>query len=325
MSTKIKVVIYKDPKKKKDITELVQKVTWSGKDGTPFRTLDVTFVELKQFGRTKIDVLGGTHCYFKYDGKELFRGIIRSFNPSSEGTASFKAYDNGWYLSNNEDSFSFKKKTADYIFKKVCKKFNLKIGTVSKCSKVISEISKKGKAWDVIQTALEKEFRHKGIRHTVTVSDGEISLLKKRENIVKWILETDTNILSWNYTESIEKVKTRAKVYSSKSKKNAIAKDKSLEKKIGVVQVFKSESDEKKKDKIKSLAKSLLRENKKAEKKLAIKAIGITSMRTGRGAYIIIPALDIKRVFYINQDSHTWEGDKYTMSLTMTKATDLDY
>ena len=101
--------------------------------------------------------------------------------------------------------------------------------------------------------------------------------------------------------------------------------DKSLEQKIGVVQVFKSESDEKKKDKIQSLAKSLLRENKKAEKKLTIKAIGITSMRTGRGAYIIIPTLDIKRVFYINQDSHTWEGDKYTMSLTLTRATDLDY
>ena len=48
-------------------------------------------------------------------------------------------------------------------------------------------------------------------------------------------------------------------------------------------------------------------------------------MRTGRGAYIIIPTLDIKRVFYINQDSHTWEGDKYTMSLTLTRATDLDY
>ena len=324
MSSKIKVVVYKNPKNEKDITELVQKVTWSGKDGTPFRSLEVSYVESKKFGRVKIDVLGGTHCYFKYDGKVLFSGIIRQVNPCSGQTSSFKAYDKGWYLSNSEDSFSFKKRKADYIFEKVCKRFGLSVGSVSECKKTIAEISKNGKGWDIIQTALEKEFKHTGIRHTVTVSDGKINLLKKRENVVKWILDTDTNIISWNYTESIEKVKTRAKVYSSKSKKSAVANDKELEKKIGIVQVFKSESD-KKKSNLNGLAKSLLRENKKAEQKLTIKAKGLISMRTGRGAYIIIPGVDIKRVYYINQDRHTWEGDKYTMSLTLTKATDLSY
>ena len=322
---KIKVVVYMDSDHKKDITELVQKVVWSGKDGTPSRTLDVTFVETKQFGRVKIDVMGGTKCYFKYNDKELFRGVIRRVNPSSSKTASFKAYDEGWYLSNNEDAFSYKKKKADYIFKHICKKYGISIGSVTKCQKVISEISKHGKAWDIIQTALTKEFKHTGIRHAVTVSDGKINLTKRRENIVKWLLESDTNILSWSYTESIEKVKTRAKIYSSKSKKSTVVNDKALEKKIGIVQVFKAESDEKKKDKLKSLAKAILRESKKAEKKLTIKAIGLVSMHTGRGAYVIIPELDIKKTFYINQDTHIWEGNNYTMSLSMTKTTDLDY
>ena len=39
--------------------------------------------------------------------------------------------------------------------------------SVAKCSTVIAEISKSTTAWDVIETALQKEYKATGIRHAV--------------------------------------------------------------------------------------------------------------------------------------------------------------
>ncbi|MBR1532708.1 MAG: hypothetical protein IJ643_11685 [Eubacterium sp.] len=321
-----KVLIYQDIDLFKDITELTQKVVWGGRDGNPSRTLDVTIIDSEQFARANIDIVQGWYCRFYWNGEELFRGIITKTNPSSKGTMTFKAYDYGFYLSRNKDAFHYKKKTATSIFKDICNRFGLSVGSAAKCKKTISEISKNATAWDIIQTALQEEYQKTGVRHAVYFEKGKAHLIVRRENIVKWLLETDTNIISWTFSKSIEKVTTRMKLYSSESKTLATAKDASLEKKIGIFQdINKPDDSVKKKSKLNSLANSLLKEAKNPEVILNITAQGIISMRTGRGAFVIIPALNIKQSFYIVQDTHTFQGEKYTMSLKLEKTTDLKY
>lgn len=327
MSTKMQVLIYQNSDNKKDISQLVQKVVWSGRDGTPSRTVEVTLLDSPQFKRAEIDVIKGFHCIFKYNDTELFRGIILKTNNSNKQTMSFKAADVGIYLSNNKDAFHYTKKKAHAIFKDVCKRFNIKTGSVCSCKKTIDEISKATTPWDVIQSALQEEYEQTGIRHAVTCSKDTLNLIVRRENIVKWILETDTNIISWTFSNSIEKVKTRIKLYSSKNKTLATAKDSALEKQIGVFQDVNKPDDEttKKKSKLKSLAQSLLKESKNPEQILNITASGLTSMQTGRGAFVIIPEMKIKKSFYIVSDTHTFDKEKYTMSLKLQKTTDLEY
>lgn len=329
MSTKIQLLIYpKGSKTKTDITQLVQKVVWSGRDGTPSRTIDVTLVDAPQFSRANINVMEGYQCLFKYDGSELFRGIIAKTNQSDKATMSFKAYDVGIYLTNNKDAFHYKNKKAHTIFKDVCKRFKIPVGSAAKCKKTIKELSKATTPWDVIQSALQEEYKKTGIRHAVAASEGKMSLFARRESIVKWMLESDENIISWTYSESIEKIKTRIKLYSSKNSTLATAKEASLEKKIGIFQDIKKPDDKtaKKKSKLKALANSMLKEEKNPERILTVTALGLTSMRTGRGAFVVIPALSIKKSFYIVQDTHTFEqGDKYTMQLKLQKTTDLKY
>ena len=140
------------------------------------------------------------------------------------------------------------------------------------------------------------------------------------------MLETDTNIIDWSYSRSIEKVKTRIKLYDSDNKTLTVAKDTSLEKKIGILQdVNKPDDDITSTKKLKELANSLLKEEKNPERVLTITAKGIPSMVTGRGAYVIIPDLSIKKSFYIVSDTHTFDKDKYTMQLKLQKTTDLEY
>lgn len=74
---------------------------------------------------------------------------------------------------------------------------------------------------------------------------------------------------------------------------------------------------------VKKLVKSVLKEESTPERTLTVEALGIPQVISGRGVYIIIKALGLKRTFYVDQDTHTFDGNAHTMSLTLTYANDL--
>ena len=95
-----------------DMSELVESATWSGRKGSPARTLSVSLIDDDgwKHARSGIDVTKGNHCVFYWEGAELFRGIIMQQRQSTKKTMTIKAYDVGIYLSNNKDSFCYKRK-----------------------------------------------------------------------------------------------------------------------------------------------------------------------------------------------------------------------
>ena len=122
------------------------------------------------------------------------------------------AYDNGIYLSNNKDTFVYENKTVHDIFIDVCKRFGIKYSDVAKTSYKIPELTKsKTTAWDAILDAISQDFKATGTKYYVNSSKGVLSLIKRRENILQWVLETGGNIMSYTYKKSIEDIKTRLK------------------------------------------------------------------------------------------------------------------
>lgn len=114
-----------------DISDIVQKVTWSGRKNSPARTLQLVLIDDPALGaasRADIDVYSGNHLIFEEDGAELFRGIIMRQVQTQDHTLTITAYDNAIYLSNNRGSFSYKKKTLTEIFLDVCKKYGISRG-----------------------------------------------------------------------------------------------------------------------------------------------------------------------------------------------------
>lgn len=110
-----------------DMSELVESATWSGRKGSPARTLSVSLIDDDgwKHARSGIDVTKGNHCVFYWEGAELFRGIIMRQKQGTKKTMTIKAYDVGIYLSNNKDSFCYKQKKASEIFKDCCDRFQI--------------------------------------------------------------------------------------------------------------------------------------------------------------------------------------------------------
>lgn len=309
-----------------DVTELVESVKWQGRKGSSARTLTAQLVDDDGYkhARARIDVEQGPQCLFSYNGAELFRGIIMSQTQNNKKKLTIKAYDNGIYLANNKDTFTYENKTASEIFRDCCTRFGLPTGEVAECTYRIPELTKpKTTIFDAIADALSLDFDATGIRHYVSSDKGKISLLTRRENIMQWVIEVGQNLTAYTYTKSIENVKTRVKMVSKEGTTLAEQSLAGLEEKIGVFQEIDKPDESLTPAQINDLIASILEEKGTPARTLNLDAIGIPEVISGIGVYIIIPELNLSRTFYVDSDTHTFKGNLHTMSLKLNYANDL--
>ena len=190
---------------------------------------------------------------------------------------------------------------------------------------VISELPKaKTTACDVILDALSLTFKATGIRHYVTSADGKLSLIKRKDSILQWVVETGRNLISYDYTCSIEKVKTRIKLLSKEDKVLAEKADTELEKTIGIMQDISTPDSNTEEANLTDMAESMLAEQKLPSKTLTIEGLGQANVVSGVGLCIIIRPLGISSSYYVDEDTHTFKGNYHSMRLTMNMATDTE-
>lgn len=323
---KIKFLVFKDGATY-DMSELVGKVTWGGRKGSAARYVTVTLLDDDgwKHARSGIDVTRGNRCAFYWEGKELFRGILMQQKQSEKKTMSVKAYDNGIYLSNNKDTFNYTNKKASEIFVDICNRFQLPYTTVADTVYVIPELPKpKTTAFDAILDALSLTFKATGIRYYVMSSGGNLSLIRRRENLLQWVIETGVNLESYDYSVSIEKIKTRIKLLSKEDTVVAEAANAELEKLIGVFQDIDKPDDNMEQANITDMVKAMLDEQSLPDKSLSISALGLPDVISGIGVFVTIKELGISKSFYIDEDTHTFEGNHHMMKLKLNLATDTD-
>lgn len=285
--------------------------------GSAARSVSISLLDCKG-AQSGIDVTKGHQLIFSYKGKELFRGMIMSQQQSESFKMPITAYDNGIYLSNNKDTFVYENKTVHDIFIDVCKRFGIKYSDVAKTSYKIPELTKsKTTAWDAILDAISQDFKATGTKYYVNSSKGVLSLIKRREDILQWVLETGGNIMSYTYKKSIEDIKTRLKILSDEDKVYAVKKNTELEKKIGIFQDIEKKDDDLSEAKLQEHIKETLKEISTPEISLSVEALGIPDVISGVGVYVIIDELGIKRTFYVDEDTHTFKGGSHTMNLTL--------
>lgn len=309
-----------------DISQLVESVKWKGRKGTASRSINVTLIDDDGYkhARSGIDVEQGHQCIFSYNGEELFQGIIMSTTQTQKKRMQFTAYDVGIYLSNNKDTFCYENKTASDVFRDCCKRFGLTTGQVASCSYKIPELTKsKTTAWDAIADALSLDFDATGIRHFVSCEKGKVNLLTRRENIKQWVIEVGQNLSTYNYSKSIEKIKTRVKMVSKEGTTVAEKSRAELESKIGIFQEVQQPDESLTPAQVNDLIDSILEEQSTPERTLSVEAVGIPDVISGVGVFIIIPELGLSRTFYVDDDTHSFDGNNHTMNLKLNYASDI--
>lgn len=302
-----------------DFSELQTKVILSGRKGAAPRTIDIQIADIEKMAHEIINCANGQQCYLYLDKKEIFRGLLMSDGRSNKKIIPIKAYDECVRLCNNKDSFSYKDKTATYIFKDCLKRLGLKLGAAVDTGHIISELVKKATTyWDVIQDALSQTYKATGVRFYVYAEKGKIYLKKRAVSKTMPILSLDTNVITYDYTRSIFDTRTRLKLTTSKGTKKGSTINSDLEKKIGRFQEMESVDEDIKQSEIKQRIKIFNLEKGKVSQTLKVSATGDISCISGACVYVDISEAGTKRMMYIDEDTHTFEGGKHTMSLVLS-------
>lgn len=307
-----------------DISDLVEMVTWKGRKGSAARSLSVTLADTDKVS-SGIDVTRGDSLVFYDDGSELFRGLIMTSQRADSKKETITAYDNGIYLANNKDTFVFNNKTMHDVFIDVCKRFGVKVGSAVSTSYKIPELIKKSStAWDTLLDAISQDFKATGNKYYISSEKGLLYLRKRTDNILQYVLETGGNITSYSLKNSIEKINTRIKVLTKEDTVYAVEKNTALEKKIGIFQDIENKDDDLTDAQLKAQIKEHLKEKSTPEETLSVTALGISDVISGVGVWAKIDHLGIARTYWVDEDTHTWNGDVHTMTLKLNKNNGVD-
>ena len=328
MTSYVKLIIRKDGVPY-DMTKLVVSAKWRGRTGTPSRSLEVTLLDeaMPLRPRAKTSPIKGQTITFLWRGKVLFRGMIMRQEQSSKGTMTITATDLGRYLSNNKDTFTYTDVTAGVVFKDVCERFKIPVGAIADTKHVIPELTAPSTTgWDVICDALEQTYKATGERFAVICVEGEeMQLLERRDSRLQWYVETKRNVSSYTMTKSIENIKTRLKLLSSEGEVVAEAKDEDLEERLGLFQEVENADDEMTEAQLTEYVKSTLDVLRIPNDTLRVNVLGKTDVITGACVHVRIPEINVAAKYYVDEDSHTFEGNAHTMDLTLKLGNEMWY
>ncbi len=306
-----------------DVSSIVQDIKWTGRRGSAARSITARFIDDPNQPRADIDVRKGDQCIFSWKSEELFRGMFMKQDQSNTKVLSATAYDNGIYLANNRDTFNYANITAGNVFLDCCNRYGLKYGEIADTKHVIPELVKpKTAAWDAIGESLSLTFEHTGVRYYVSSSRGILNLYERRRNILQWVLEPGVNIIDWKVSCSIDKVKTRIKMISKEGAVVAEAKDEELEKYIGIFQDVESPEEDENEAQLTERVQKTLKEKKDPTVTINVTALGIPEIIAGVGVYTILPDVGLANTFYVEEDTHTFDGNNDTMKLKLSYAMD---
>lgn len=303
-----------------DISNLVETVTWSGRKGAAGRSISVSLLDSEDYGykRSGIDVEDGDHCLFTWKNEELFQGLIVNQGQNKSKKLTFKARDNLIYFANNSDTFNYKDKKASEIFIDCCQRFKISYGEVADTGHRIPTLPKPDATiFDVICDALSITYKATGVRYYPESKKGKAQLIRRRDNVKQWVIETGQNLIDYDFSKSIEEIATRIKLISDRGTVIAESVNSALEKKIGIFQKTEKPDDKMNSAQLQQMVDSMLKEKGTVKSGLSISGLGIPDVTSGIGVYVIIKELGIKRSFYVDEDSHTFKGNYHSMKLSL--------
>jgi hypothetical protein len=249
---------------------------------------------------------------FKDDGDELFRGYLFSRDKSnSSNEMTVTAYDGLIYLTKSKGTYNFKNMTAEAITSKVAADFRISVGEIATTGISQSFIADGQTIYDIIIQAYSGASVQNGKVYMPLMDAGLLNIIEKGSLVADYELSDDTNIIDSQYTESIENVIDRVKIYDDKENQVGMVENADWVKSYGILQeIYKAQTGIDPNTAAKSMLKNI-------ERTSTITALGNVCCVTGMAIFVNEPFTGLSGLFYINTDQHTWQNGEYTMQLTI--------
>ena len=288
-----------------DITNIITHISWSGDIKACGRKL-----EFKALNKMDIPI---SSCIMLYeDNKLLFKGFIfeRSRESTNE-TIDYLSFDTAEKMNKIKVSYNFKGKNANEIANTVLRNIGFNVGQIAKANVPINKVFIGNSIYDIIMSAYTEQSKADGKKYMTVCIGDKIHVVEKGISKLNVTFEESKNILNSSFKESISNMVNRVIIVDDSGIKTSEVKDESMLKMHGLFQeVYKIEEGKDANIEAKKLLHGI-------DKTCSLEGFGDTSCVSGYGVQIKDSSTGLVGLFYIDSDTHTWEGGKYTISLEL--------
>lgn len=299
-----------------DITGLVTTGTWSGDYKQAARHFNFTVVNSPtDFYLPKLQVATGNMIrLYDENGTERYRGYaFCAERKRSSQSIDVTTYDGLTYFARNKATYNFKSMTPEAISARLCSDFGVPVGALASTGIPISQIYKGQALYDILMKAYTIAAQQNGKKYMVTINQGALTVVEKGSVTTDYFASSDTNITDATFSESIESMVNRVKIYDKNQNLIGSVENSDDITSYGLLQdVYEQQSDKNAYTAAQSMLKSIARDGK-------ISCIsGVWDCITGNAIKVKEPFTGLTGLFYIDTDSHKFENGQHTMDLTLS-------
>ncbi len=298
----------------KDLSELVETVTWSGDTRQVARTLKFSIAKNKRDKNFPAVVInGGDEVILQDDaGKNIFGGIVFDIDKlASSKTESYLAYDLMFYI-NNSDVNQIFDGTPETIVPGICADLGIEPGTMAATGAHVSMPCFGKKAYEAIMMAYTAAARRDGSKYIPLMTDiNKVSVIEKGE-LCGAVLTGDYNLIEASYRSTLQNLINRVLITDKNNNVVKTIEDAASIQKYGLVQRVLKQNDG---EDVTAEAQKMLK-----TEEVSSSVSGVPNdFRAMAGYSVIIQETDtgLYGQFYIESDTHTFSCGKSQMDLTL--------
>lgn len=308
----IKLICQKVNGEKLDITNLLINVTWSGDYKSCARKLEFSLISSPMDKNIpKVDIPIMSIISFYEDDNELFRGFVYEREKSSDNAMSFLCYDYCAKLNDIKVSKNIKNQTASTIYNNFLTEYGLNKGDIIQAHTGVTKVFLGVTAYDMIMTAYTEEAKNTGKKYMLYSRGNKFYASEKGIVKLKLSFEEGKNILSSSFKETVSNMVNKVLIVDENGNKVSEVKNDEWLKTYGLFQdIYKIQENKDSNAEAKAMLKDI-------EQTCSLTGFGDTTCITGYGVQVKDSHTGLVGLFYIDSDTHTWEGGNYTIDLEL--------
>lgn len=306
-------LIWKDT----NITGYATSVNWAGsaKQAARSVTFNVAYSPNDSNVKTLGIKLGDKITFYpEYpDDKETkFVGMVTSRGRKSEaGELQYIAQDGMIHLLRSSGTYKFLNKTPEKITTLVCNDVKVKIGDLAQTKINIPQIYFQERSYyEIIMAAYTKAYKKTKKPYIAQMNRDKLEVIQKGKIIPNFHIRQGERITVSEYSENIDNMVNRVYIYNSSNQKIGSISNTKWADRFGIFQNAISVDSGNGKTEAKS-------ELHGVDKTAKLTMIGDCRCVSGLGVIIEDSRTGLKGKFWIENDSHQWNGGVYTTTLEL--------
>ena len=303
----------------KDLSQLVEKVTWSGDSKQVARKLAFS-IATRSTDRflPKVTINEGDSVLFRDGDRTLFGGPVFDIEKSASGNlTTYTAFDLMFYINNSDISKIFDD-TPEAITAWICSHLGVPFGGAASTGIKVYLPCLGKKAYAAIMMAYTAASRKNGKKYIPLMKNAtQVSVIEKG-TLCGVVLDGSYNLTGGTYKTSLQKLVDRVLITDKNGNQVGMVEDAAAQQKYGVVQrVYKQEDGKDATAEAKALLQTI-------EQSGAVTATSDTRAVSGYAIAVQEATTGLYGKFYIESDAHTFENGKEEMQLTLAFSNMMD-